>query len=64
VTLFYATDEEQAAAAAERLISAAGFEPVKAGGLDGALRIEMGGNCTSTADWTGSCWTPTKPTQR
>lgn len=28
--LFYATDDEQAAAAAERLITAAGFDPVKA----------------------------------
>ena len=30
--LFYATDDDQAAAAIERLISAAGFDPVKAGG--------------------------------
>ena len=44
VTLFYATDDEQAARAAERLISAAGFEPVKAGGMESALRIEMGGD--------------------
>ncbi len=39
--LFYATDDDVAAPAAERLISAAGFDPVKAGGLDQALRIEM-----------------------
>jgi len=44
VTLFYATDDEQATAVAERLISAAGFEPVKAGGAQSALRIEMGGD--------------------
>ena len=44
VTLFYATDDEQAARATERLISAAGFEPVKAGGMESALRIEMGGD--------------------
>jgi 8-hydroxy-5-deazaflavin:NADPH oxidoreductase len=41
--LFYATDDGQAAAAIERLISAAGFDPVKAGGVDAALRIETSG---------------------
>src|SRR5436309_15753930 len=41
--LFYATDDDQAAAVIERLISAAGFDPVKAGGLDAALRIETSG---------------------
>ncbi|MCW2983754.1 MAG: prephenate dehydrogenase [Conexibacter sp.] len=41
--LFYATDDDVAAAAAERLITAAGFDPVKAGGLDQAIRIEMFG---------------------
>jgi predicted dinucleotide-binding enzyme len=41
--LFYATDDEQAAAAIERLISVAGFDPVKAGGVDAALRIETSG---------------------
>src|SRR5439155_10104274 len=34
VALFYATDDDQAAATIERLISAAGFDPVKAGGVD------------------------------
>jgi predicted dinucleotide-binding enzyme len=43
VALFYATDDDIAAGAAERLISAAGFDPVKAGGSDAALRIEMPG---------------------
>ncbi|MDP9299366.1 MAG: NAD(P)-binding domain-containing protein [Actinomycetota bacterium] len=38
--LFYATDDDQAASAVERLISAAGFDPVKAGGVDAAVRIE------------------------
>jgi 8-hydroxy-5-deazaflavin:NADPH oxidoreductase len=33
-----------AAATAERLISAAGFAPVKAGGLDLAIRIEVFGD--------------------
>ena len=41
--LFYATDDDQAAATAERLISAAGFDPVKAGGLGAAGRIETPG---------------------
>jgi 8-hydroxy-5-deazaflavin:NADPH oxidoreductase len=41
--LFYATDDDQAAAAVERRISAAGFDPVKAGGVDAALRIETFG---------------------
>lgn len=42
--LFYATDDDVAAIAAERLISVAGFAPVKAGGLDQAIRIEMFGD--------------------
>ena len=42
--LFYATDDDQAQAAIERLISAAGFDPVKAGGVDAAIRIEMYGD--------------------
>ena len=42
--LFYATDDDVAASTAERLISAAGFAPVKAGGLDQAIRIEMLGD--------------------
>ncbi|WP_331743126.1 NAD(P)-binding domain-containing protein (plasmid) [Streptomyces sp. NBC_01136] len=42
--LFYATDDEQAAAAAERLITAAGFDPVKAGGVRDAGRVEVFGD--------------------
>jgi 8-hydroxy-5-deazaflavin:NADPH oxidoreductase len=42
--LFYATDDDTAASTVERLISAAGFDPVKAGGLDQAIRIEMFGD--------------------
>jgi predicted dinucleotide-binding enzyme len=42
--LFYATDDEIAQAAIERLITAVGFDPVKAGGLDAAMRIEMYGD--------------------
>jgi 8-hydroxy-5-deazaflavin:NADPH oxidoreductase len=41
--LFYATDDDIAAGTVERLIRAAGFDPVKAGGVDAALRIEMPG---------------------
>jgi predicted dinucleotide-binding enzyme len=42
--LCYATDDDVAASTVERLISAAGFAPVKAGGLDQAIRIEMFGD--------------------
>jgi 8-hydroxy-5-deazaflavin:NADPH oxidoreductase len=41
--LFYATGDDHAAATIERLISAAGFDPVKAGGVDAALSIESFG---------------------
>jgi 8-hydroxy-5-deazaflavin:NADPH oxidoreductase len=44
VVLFYATDDQTAAATAERLITAAGFDPVKVGGVDQAIRIEMFGD--------------------
>ena len=42
--LFYATDDDRAASVVERLISAAGFDPVKVGGVDQAIRIEMFGD--------------------
>jgi len=41
--LFYATDDDIAAGTIERLIRAAGFDPLKAGGAAAALRIEMPG---------------------
>ena len=41
--LFYATDDEGAGVAVERLITAAGFDPVKAGGVADAGRIEVPG---------------------
>jgi 8-hydroxy-5-deazaflavin:NADPH oxidoreductase len=45
VVLFYATDDDVAAATAERLIRVAGFEPVKAGGSADAGRLEaLGGD--------------------
>jgi 8-hydroxy-5-deazaflavin:NADPH oxidoreductase len=43
VALFYATDDDAAATTIDRLIRAAGFDPVKAGGAAAALRIEMPG---------------------
>jgi hypothetical protein len=42
--LFYATDDNQAQAAVERLIRAAGFVPFKVGGVNQSLRIEMFGD--------------------
>jgi hypothetical protein len=39
--MFYATDDQTAADTAERLIRAAGFEPLRAGGIEAARRIEM-----------------------
>ena len=41
--LFYATDDDIAAGTVERLSRPAGFDPVKAGGVGAALRIEMPG---------------------
>jgi predicted dinucleotide-binding enzyme len=41
--LFYATDDDAAAASIERLIRAVGFDPLKAGGLASAGRIEAPG---------------------
>jgi predicted dinucleotide-binding enzyme len=42
--LFYATDDDQAAAAVQRLICASGFDPVKVGGASDSGRIEAGGD--------------------
>jgi hypothetical protein len=42
--LFYATDDATAASTAERLISAAGSDPLPVGGLDQAIRIEAFGD--------------------
>jgi hypothetical protein len=42
--MLYATDDAQAAVTIERLISAAGCEPVKAGGRRAALCTEMFGD--------------------
>jgi len=42
--LFYATDDDRAGQEVERLIRTAGFEPVRAGGLDQSGRLEVGGD--------------------
>ena len=41
--LFYVADEDRAGEDVERLIAAAGFQPVKAGGLEQSTRLEVGG---------------------
>lgn len=41
VVLFFATDDDIARAAVERLISAAGFDPVQAGGVKDVKRLEF-----------------------
>jgi 8-hydroxy-5-deazaflavin:NADPH oxidoreductase len=41
--LFYATDDDTAATTIERLVRAAGFDPLKAGGVADAGRIEVPG---------------------
>ena len=42
--LFYVTDDDRAGAEVERLIRTAGFEPVKAGGIEQSGRLEVGGD--------------------
>jgi predicted dinucleotide-binding enzyme len=42
--LFYVTGDDRAGDEVGRLIRAAGFEPVKAGGLDQSGRLEVGGD--------------------
>jgi 8-hydroxy-5-deazaflavin:NADPH oxidoreductase len=42
--LFYATDDDRAGEEVERLIRAAGFEPVKIGGVDQSGRLEVDGD--------------------
>jgi predicted dinucleotide-binding enzyme len=39
--LFYATDDAEASSAVERLILAAGFDPIKAGDLTEVARLDM-----------------------
>ena len=42
--LFYATDDNRGSDEVERLIRVAGFEPIKAGGLEQSSRLEVGGD--------------------
>jgi predicted dinucleotide-binding enzyme len=42
--LFYVTDDDRAGEEVERLIRTAGFEPVKAGGIEQSGRLEVGGD--------------------
>jgi predicted dinucleotide-binding enzyme len=42
--LFYVTGDDRAGEEVERLIRTAGFEPVKAGGLEQSGRLEVGGD--------------------
>jgi hypothetical protein len=42
--LFYATDDDRAGREVERLIRAAGFEPVNVGGIEQSGRLEVGGD--------------------
>ena len=42
--LFYVTDDDRAGVEVERLIRTAGFEPVKAGGIEQSGRLEVGGD--------------------
>ena len=42
--LFYATDDDRAGAEVERLIRAAGFEPLTVGGIEQSIRLEVGGD--------------------
>jgi predicted dinucleotide-binding enzyme len=42
--LFYATDDDRAGQEVERLIRTAGFEPVRAGGIEQSGRLEVGGD--------------------
>ncbi len=44
VILFYVTDDDRAGEEVERLIRTAGFEPMKAGGLQQSGRLEVGGD--------------------
>ena len=54
VALFYATDDDAAGGTAERLIRAAGFDPVKAGGAAAAIRMEGPGGDLSQGGLNGA----------
>jgi 8-hydroxy-5-deazaflavin:NADPH oxidoreductase len=48
--LFYVTDDHRAGEEVERLIRTAGFEPVKAGGIEQSGRLEVGGDLHDLAE--------------
>jgi len=54
VALYYATDDDQAASVAERLIGLAGFTPVKAGGTADTGRIESFGDLHQSGGLNGA----------
>jgi predicted dinucleotide-binding enzyme len=54
VALFYATDDDAAGGTAERLIRAAGFDPIKAGGAAAAIRMEGPGGDLSQGGLNGA----------
>ena len=53
--LFYPTDDDTAATTVERLIRAAGFDPLKVGGVADAGRIEAPGGDQSSIPG-NPCW--------
>jgi len=55
--LFYATDDARAGEAVARLITAAGFDPVKVGGVDQSIRIEVGGDLSQFGGLNGKLLT-------
>ena len=55
--LFYATDDAAAGEAVARLITAAGFDPVKVGGVDQSIRIEVGGDLSQFGGLNGKLLT-------
>jgi len=52
--LFYATDDDAGGTTVERLIHAAGFDPLKVGGVADAIRIEMPGGDLHQAGLNGA----------
>jgi len=49
--LFYATDDQAAGDLVAGLIRLSGYEPVRVGGLDQSIRLEMFGDLHETAPW-------------
>jgi hypothetical protein len=59
--LFYATGDDRAGEEVERLIRTAGFEPVKAGGIEHSGRLEVGGGLIVSPPWRGAPLRPGRP---